>query len=363
MADRRRSDVEWQGRGQDPERGNRRDVTERGRDMGRVRGYSGEDRGPGRGRDEDRGRGRSSRGGGGGGGMRGSGFRDEDVGRYGRGYEYGGDEDRGRFDQDSREEYHRGGLMRGTPGHRRAGGPGDEFGEGFWSELSHERVRGDFDRYGAPGAQRTQQYDTDRWSAGQYGLGASGSREDYERYGWGQGWSQDQGRDRGYGTRGFGGDDYRPPRVQSSFIEHQPRTGYSTSTTRDMDREMGHGAGRGGMQGAYPYYEQSPELPRRQGRGPRNYQRSDDRIREDICDRLMQGWMDAGDVTVRVEKGEVTLSGTVKSRDEKRAIEDLAEEVLGVKEVNNELRVAREQQRQEDSRRDMGARQDRTLHS
>ncbi|MCY1075482.1 BON domain-containing protein [Archangium lansingense] len=276
--------MEWQGRSQDPERSNRRDVTERGRDMGRVRGYSGEDRGTGRGRDEYRGRSRA----GGGGGMRRGGFSDEDVGRYGRGYEYGGDEDRGRFDQDSREEYRRGGLMRGTAGHRRAGGPGDEFGEGFWN--------------------------------------------------------------------------YEPPRVQSSYLEQRPRTGYATSPTRDMDREMGHGAGRGGMQGAYPYDEQSPELPRRQGRGPRSYQRSDDRIREDICDRLMQGWMDADDVTVRVEKGEVTLSGMVKSREEKRAIEDLAEEVLGVKEVNNELRVAREPQREEDrgTRQDRG---DRQLHS
>ncbi|HYO73964.1 MAG TPA: BON domain-containing protein [Archangium sp.] len=335
MADRRRSDVEWQGRGQDPERGNRRDTTERGRDMGRVRGYSGEDRGPGRGRDEHRGRGRSR---GSGGDMRGSGFGDEEVGRYGRGYEYGGDEDRGRFDQDSRAEYHRGGLMRGAPGVRRAGGPGEEFGEGFWSGLSRERVRGDFDRYGAPGAWRTQPYDTDRRDRG-------------------------QGRDRGFGTRGFGDDDYQPPRVQSSFIEQRPRTGYSTSPTRDMDREMGHGAARGGMQGAYPYDEQSPELPRRQGRGPRGYQRSDDRIREDICDRLMQGWMDADDVSVQVQKGEVTLTGTVKSRDEKRAIEDLAEEVLGVKEINNELRVAREQPREEDTRRDSGTRQDRTLHS
>ena len=61
--------------------------------------------------------------------MRGSGMRDEDAVRHGRGYEYGGDEDRGRFDQDSREEYHRGGLMRGAPGVRRAGGPGEEFGE------------------------------------------------------------------------------------------------------------------------------------------------------------------------------------------------------------------------------------------
>jgi hypothetical protein len=299
---------------------------------------------------------------------------ERDADRYGRGYEYGGDEDRGRFDQDSREEYHRGGLMRGSPGYRPAGGTGDGFGEGFWGEMTRERTRGDFDRYGARssrGAPLTQPYDTDRWDRGQYGLGAgdpgqTGGGEDYQRYGWGQGWSQDQGRDRGYGTRGFGDADYEPPRVQSSYMEQRPRTGYSTSPTRDRgdrDFEMGHGFGADGLRGAYGSSERSPELPRR-GRGPRSYQRSDERIREDLCERLMQAWMDADDVDVRVEKGEVTLTGTVKSRDEKRAIEDLAEEVLGVTEVTNEIRVAREQPGQERRDENRGSQQGgRTLHS
>lgn len=351
MADRRRHGIERQGLGQDAERGTRRDVTR------------GEDRGPGRGyREEDRDRGRFGGGWDPGHHGRRHHAHDHDHDRGHHAHAYGGDEDRGRFDQDSDAEYHRYGLMRGGPGVRRAGGPGEEFGEGFWSEVSHERARGEFDRYGARGAPRTQPYDTDRWGAGQYGLGASGDREDMRRYGWGEGWSQDQGRDTGYGTRGYGAGDYRPPRVQSSFIEARPRTGYATSPTRDMDHDMGHGAGRGGMQGMYPYYEQSPELPRRQGRGPRNYQRSDDRIREDICEQLMRGWMDADDVDVRVEKGEVTLSGTVRSRDEKRAIEDLAEDVLGVKDVHNELRVAREQQQEERRGEDRGSQQQgRTL--
>ncbi len=299
----------------------------------------------------------------------GRGFGHQEVGRYGRAHEYGGDEDRGRFDQDSREEYQRGGLVRGTSGRRQAGGPGEEFGEGFWSEVTRERTRGDFNRYGDRGAQRTQQYDTDRWDRGTYGLGAgepgqTGGGEDYHRYGWGQGWSQDQGREGGYGTRGWASEDVAalPPRERPQYME-RPGIGYDTSPTRDMDREAGHGAGRGGMQGAYPYYEQSPELPRR-GRGPRNYQRSDDRIREDICDRLMQSWMDADDVDIRVSKGEVTLKGTVKSRDEKRAIEDLAEEILGVKEVHNEIRVAREQPREERRGEERDSQQgNRTLHS
>ena len=78
MADRRRHGIERRGVGQDPERGTRRDVPERGRDMGRTRDTRGEDRGPGRGyREEERDRGRF----GGSGGMRGSGFSDRNVGR------------------------------------------------------------------------------------------------------------------------------------------------------------------------------------------------------------------------------------------------------------------------------------------
>ena len=258
--------------------------------------------------------------------------------RYGRGYEYGGDEDRGRFDRDRPEEYHRGGLMRGAPGVRRAGGPGEEMGENAWSEMRPERTRGEWDRYGAEDSPRR------------------GS--DMGRYSGDPGHSE-RGRGRSSPRSGQDRDtDTRPPHGRLANME-RPITGYSTSPTRDMDREIGHGAARGGMQGAYRVPERSD---RPQGRGPRNYQRSDERIREDICDRLSQGWMDASDVDVTVSQGEVTLTGQVRSRDEKRAIEDVIEGVLGVKDVHNQLRLMREQadeerpsQRDEDDRPHMGS--------
>ena len=76
------------------------------------------------------------------------------------------------------------------------------------------------------------------------------------------------------------------------------------------------------------------------GRGPRGYTRSDDRIREDVCDRLCEhGFVDASDVEVRVASGEVTLLGSVRSRQEKRVAEDIAEQVSGVRQLHNELRV------------------------
>jgi len=79
------------------------------------------------------------------------------------------------------------------------------------------------------------------------------------------------------------------------------------------------------------------------GKGPRGYQRSDERIREDLCDWLARhGDIDATDVDVEVQNREVTLEGVVASRREKRLAEDLAEGVFGVTEVHNRLRVRRE---------------------
>lgn len=79
----------------------------------------------------------------------------------------------------------------------------------------------------------------------------------------------------------------------------------------------------------------------RWGRGPKGYQRSDSRILEDVCDRLTYSEVDAGDIEVRVENGEVTLSGSVHDRSDKRRAEDIAEEVSGVRDVHNNIRVHR----------------------
>jgi osmotically-inducible protein OsmY len=76
------------------------------------------------------------------------------------------------------------------------------------------------------------------------------------------------------------------------------------------------------------------------GRGPRNYTRSDDRIRDDVNDRLTDDpHIDASDIEVTVSSREVTLSGHVGSRFEKRHAEDIADSVSGVSHVQNNLRV------------------------
>ena len=76
------------------------------------------------------------------------------------------------------------------------------------------------------------------------------------------------------------------------------------------------------------------------GRGPKGYTRSDDRIREDVNDRLTDDHMlDASDIEAKVANGEVTLNGHVESREAKRRAEDIADRIAGVKHVQNNLRV------------------------
>ena len=76
------------------------------------------------------------------------------------------------------------------------------------------------------------------------------------------------------------------------------------------------------------------------GRGPKGCARTDPRIREDICERL--SWseeIDATDIDVQVEAGEVILEGWVQTRDMKRRAGELVERVPGVIDVRNAIRV------------------------
>jgi osmotically-inducible protein OsmY len=79
------------------------------------------------------------------------------------------------------------------------------------------------------------------------------------------------------------------------------------------------------------------------GKGPKGYHRSDERIREDVSDRLSDDdYVDASDVDVQVNNAEVILSGTVDSREAKRRAEEIAERISGVSNVENRIRVGSE---------------------
>lgn len=78
------------------------------------------------------------------------------------------------------------------------------------------------------------------------------------------------------------------------------------------------------------------------GVGPRDYVRSDERIREEVSECLMRhGAIDASDIEVKVADGVVTLEGNVVSRAMKRAAEDVVDMCSGVQDVRNELEVRR----------------------
>jgi osmotically-inducible protein OsmY len=88
------------------------------------------------------------------------------------------------------------------------------------------------------------------------------------------------------------------------------------------------------------YGREYPQRTSYAGRGPKGYKRSDDRIREDVSEVLTRSHdVDASNIEVTVNDGIVVLSGTVDDRHAKRMAEDLAQDVSGVRDVENQIRV------------------------
>ena len=141
----------------------------------------------------------------------------------------------------------------------------------------------------------------------------------------------------------------RDPRYrdfETSGPDREPREPYGETYTRGEPPGYRGESARGRYDGIYaPAYSPEWAAERRggyAGRGPKNYTRTDERIREDVCDRL--SWndeVDATDVSVHVTAAEVTLEGTVETRHMKRLAEDIAEDVPGVIDVHNTLRVSK----------------------
>jgi osmotically-inducible protein OsmY len=78
-------------------------------------------------------------------------------------------------------------------------------------------------------------------------------------------------------------------------------------------------------------------------RGPKGITRSDERIKEDIAERLWSaGHVDSSEVTIAVENGVVELTGTVPERWMRHEIEDIADNCMGAREIENKVRVQRQ---------------------
>jgi osmotically-inducible protein OsmY len=221
-------------------------------------------------------------------------------------------------------------------------GQSPDYGRGpeYW-DYRGEEYRGR-DYRGQP--YRDERYSGDdygRWrtsvGSGVRGVAEYGSRygSNYDRFGS----NYDMGRGSNYGS-GYAYGSYGPGSGQGL-------QGYGQGTGRSWsydygDRDSGSFGGRYGFEPGG-----SRERGGFSGRGPKGYQRSDARINEDVCDRLCDAPdIDATNIEVKVDKGEVTLTGSVSDRADKRRAEDLIENVSGVREVHNNLHVGRDQENQ-----------------
>ena len=127
--------------------------------------------------------------------------------------------------------------------------------------------------------------------------------------------------------------------------DDRPRSFGDTSRYATADRYSPPSTGSTHYGEADRPYDRDRDAPDYRGLGPRGYQRSDARVFEDICDRLtIDPRIDATDIEVDVKGAEVTLRGSVRTREEKRYAEDVVERVMGVRDVNNHLKVTRPDQ-------------------
>ncbi|HEU5059376.1 MAG TPA: BON domain-containing protein [Kofleriaceae bacterium] len=227
-----------------------------------------------------------------------------------------------------------------------------------WRPEEQQQFRGE-ERY-------REEYaaDDDRWGEGGSGYGREGIGRPVSGYG-SQGGGFGMGGSPGYeggrgigaigemGLRGMagvgGGGSYAgmgyPMSVggHGTYVAgHQGRDWAPYRGQPDWPRRQHVGASHGSG-GDMPRWSSSAEQSFR-GRGPRGYRRSDERIREDICDRLTEDHdIDASDIDIKVEGGEVTLEGTVEERRLKWLAEEIASRCSGVVDVHNHLRVQRHQ--------------------
>jgi len=147
-----------------------------------------------------------------------------------------------------------------------------------------------------------------------------------------------------YGQRQYGQRQYGQPQGQRYGQPYGPQYG------QPQGQQYGPRYGQQSRQQPYgnDRYSGYPDTrARRFTTGPKGYQRSDERLKEDICERLMEShYIDSSDVSVEVRGARVVLEGTVPSRHMKHAIEDLVDACPGVQDIDNRVSVANQHLRQ-----------------
>jgi hypothetical protein len=103
------------------------------------------------------------------------------------------------------------------------------------------------------------------------------------------------------------------------------------------------GGGAGGWHGAPAARAAQSvrgEAGRHVGKGPKNYRRSDARLTDDIYRTLTDDdVLDASEIEVTVSNGEATLIGTVETRHDRRRAEWLLDDITGLEQIYNQIRV------------------------
>ncbi len=208
----------------------------------------------------------------------------------------------------------------------------------YGMDADRDRDR-DRDRFESQGG--GQEYNMRR----RYGPAPDRARDRFESQGYRSGGDDYSSTD--YGMRSYRNRESREFRDYGSPYAGRP-------SYEEQAYRPGAFSNRSGGRGSYsePSYDQGryassqydPQTGhRRENRGPKGYKRSDERIREDVCDRLSHQWdVDASEVEVQVSNGEVTLTGSIADREQKFRVEHIADGVGGVNEVHNQLRVKRE---------------------
>ncbi len=217
---------------------------------------------------------------------------------------------------------------------RRAGWGGRDTGQGQYGQSGYGQ--GSFDT----GRGRDLDYDYGYGRQGGYGgdfgrgvYGEGGSRSRFSEYG-----DADQhSAEREYYQRERAGGRY----AHGTFGTERSGWNDSQSQGRPYDSQGDNaGSWNASSSSAGQYGYGSRGQGQHRGKGPKGYQRSDDRLKEIICERLADDPdIDASEISVSVSGGRVTLEGSVDSRRTKNLAEDVAEQ-FGI-EVHNNLRVQR----------------------
>lgn len=155
-------------------------------------------------------------------------------------------------------------------------------------------------------------------------------RDDYGQADYSRDYAYDPDRGRGY--RRFTDDDRDYGRRMDSGDHRSEDAGRYADEPEDRERGRSWKERAGAFLGGGSNRDEARAPPRR--RGP-----SDRVLWAVIVERLEdQRGLDLRDVDVLVEDGEVTLNGTVRRKEDRRRIEDIAD-IEGVSHVQNNLRV------------------------